>query len=259
MFMAAKIGDVTEIIKILESGANVMCRDSSGNTLLHIAALSGHPGVCNALVARGIDVNATNSAGETSLLFAAQGRRAHAAIGATTRGVAAEAGAVDVVQALLGAGANANAARTTDGQTPLLVAAEIGKFDVVQALAGASGHVDGDVIKKLASHMLEQQRRSIAQNQDMRRTIGDMRRALDEMEARLAPETREHAHSRGEGTGRHVATITFDARRKKVRAVGKSEGNAIERRRFQRSLRPRHPVRPADAAESRHNCDYDDH
>ena len=62
--------------------------------------------------------------------------------GRTALYVAAENGHVAVVQALLQAGANVDAARTTDFWTPLHIAAENGHVAVVKTLQGAGADTD---------------------------------------------------------------------------------------------------------------------
>jgi ankyrin repeat protein len=52
---------------VLTSGAHV--RNDSGNTALHLAAVSGRTAACEALIAACADVNDTDTNGNTALIF----------------------------------------------------------------------------------------------------------------------------------------------------------------------------------------------
>ncbi len=104
-FTAAESGNVQEVDRLLDAGADVNVRDSRGETPLFSAALSGSKEIAESLIAHGADVNATDRDGLTPLHLAAyQSRR-------------------EIVKLLVGKSANVNA-KTREGSTPLIKAIE---------------------------------------------------------------------------------------------------------------------------------------
>jgi len=71
LYGVAGSGDVTEVQKLLNSGADVNAKTRNGETALHSAAIQRHKEVLELLLANGADVNALNGYGETP--FGARG------------------------------------------------------------------------------------------------------------------------------------------------------------------------------------------
>lgn len=44
--LAARYGDLDDVIAFLDHGMNVLVLDTNGNTALHMAAANGHAGAC---------------------------------------------------------------------------------------------------------------------------------------------------------------------------------------------------------------------
>jgi ankyrin repeat protein len=91
--IAAERGHVAIFHLLLEAGAEPAVRGSNGVDLLTLAAASGEPGICRSLLARGLDVNGSDTAGKLGSPLCQ----------------AAYEGHVEVVQLLLEAGAEAGA------------------------------------------------------------------------------------------------------------------------------------------------------
>ena len=64
---AAKRGDLDEVKRLIENGADVNIKDNDGDTPLHYAASGGHLDVVKFLVENGADVNAKDKYGRTPL------------------------------------------------------------------------------------------------------------------------------------------------------------------------------------------------
>jgi ankyrin repeat protein len=60
---AARRGDVTTLVELLDSGLDVQCRNTAGDTLLMLAAYHGHEAVVTLLLERGADPGAVNAEG----------------------------------------------------------------------------------------------------------------------------------------------------------------------------------------------------
>ena len=104
---------------LIPASVNVNYADSCGFTFLMMAANYGNLVVVLFLLNNRADPNRMGPYETTALYWAALN------------------GHVQVVTALLDAGANVNQARATDGTTPLYVASQKGHWDVVTALLGA--------------------------------------------------------------------------------------------------------------------------
>jgi len=148
LLQAALIGDVEEVKKLLEKGANPNARDKYGRTPLHWTAARGRLSAVEFLLEKGADPNAREQKGCTPLHWAAyngrlsvvkllleKGADLHAKdkYGRTPLHFAAEKGRLDVFILLLKRGADPNA-RDKYGRTPLHDAAYRGKLDVVKLL-----------------------------------------------------------------------------------------------------------------------------
>ncbi|XP_076445023.1 ankyrin repeat domain-containing protein 55-like isoform X2 [Babylonia areolata] len=118
--LAARLGYEECLRVLLEYGASVNVRDSSGCTPLILAVRYKRYGALKLLLESGCDVNVRDGAGRTALHYASQ----------TATGVSL----------LLEAGCEVNV-RDKDGSTPLLLAAAEGLSGVVKTLA-ATGRCD---------------------------------------------------------------------------------------------------------------------
>ena len=103
IFQAVRQRDLPAIRQWPGRGAGVNVRDSNGNTPLHLAAYRGYVPEANALIEQGADVNATNRAGATPLLYGT--------------------GSETLTRTLLEHGANPNIASLQE-RTPLMAAVQ---------------------------------------------------------------------------------------------------------------------------------------
>lgn len=96
---AARGGDSATVLGLVDQGAPVDLRDSSGNTALMLAAYHGHAPLVRELAARGADVDLLNDRGQSPLA------------GAAFKGFA------EVAEALLDAGADPEAGTPSARET----------------------------------------------------------------------------------------------------------------------------------------------
>ncbi len=155
--VAASDGDVKTATILLDAGAVAGARDGDGRTPLHAAAAAGAAELCGLLLDRGAEVDARCARGATPLLDASSAAAvatlcsggadadADAASGMRPLIAAAIAGRLEVVQALLAAGADPEAA-TELGQVALhgavLAPGDAQAQAIVAALLGAGAQVD---------------------------------------------------------------------------------------------------------------------
>ncbi len=148
---AAMQGDKAALAALVKSGANINAAQGDGMTALHWAAFKGDVEMAQMLLKAGASLKATTRLGNyTPLLVAA--RNGHAAViqelikagadpnAATTHGttplmLAAAAGSVDAINALLTHGVDINATEIK-GQTALMFASVNGRVEAIRALAG---------------------------------------------------------------------------------------------------------------------------
>jgi len=67
MLDMARRGDAAQLTPLLDAGVPVDMADTSGNTLLMLAAYNGHPETVRALIERGADVDRLNDRGQSPL------------------------------------------------------------------------------------------------------------------------------------------------------------------------------------------------
>lgn len=115
MLRAARSGDETTLERLLDAGAPVDTRDTSGRTALLVAIQANRFATAALLVARGADVNAKDRHGDSPFLSAA----AH--------------GRIEILRLVLAAGADV-ASTNRHGSTALIAAAEHGHVEVVREL-----------------------------------------------------------------------------------------------------------------------------
>jgi ankyrin repeat protein len=122
LFAAIRSHDMRTLGALLLGDAAISSRDPMGNTPLHAAALCGYSTAVSVLLRHGAEVNATNNAGATPLLYGAH----HAGI----------------VRDLLAHAADPNIP-SINGQTPLLAAATCGQsYEAVRLLIEHRANVD---------------------------------------------------------------------------------------------------------------------
>jgi uncharacterized protein len=116
---AAMAKDVTTVRALLKQGADVNAAQGDGMTALHWAASNGDLGLAQMLMYAGANLRATTRLNGYSPLF-----------------LASREGQSSVVEALLKAGAEADA-RSSTGSTPLMLAAASGNVEAVRLLLDA--------------------------------------------------------------------------------------------------------------------------
>jgi ankyrin repeat protein len=124
LMVAAQIGKVDVVKRLLAEGANIETTDQHGRTALEVATAFGQTDVVNMLLAAGANVNARTVNRKTAL---------H---------IAAASGKTDIVKALLRAGAQVDVA-DEDGNEPLHIAvADPTNGHMVKNLLDAGAKVD---------------------------------------------------------------------------------------------------------------------
>lgn len=108
-------GNVREVRRLLDAGANANASDDFGVTPLHYAAAMGHSELLELLIARGANINARSKEGVSPLY------------------VAADRGGAEATRLLISHGADVNV-RTRSNYTPLTPAATNGDLAMVELL-----------------------------------------------------------------------------------------------------------------------------
>lgn len=116
LILAAGDGDTRVVNALLDRGVDVNATDSLGFTSLYFAARYGHTDTVKLLLARGADVTAKSSWGGYTALMAA-----------------ITSGKIIIIKDLLDAGAEINA-RNDDGITTLTLAEELGDPLIIRLL-----------------------------------------------------------------------------------------------------------------------------
>jgi len=123
LFQAATYGDIANVRKYLDLGANIEVKDYRGLTSLQIACARGHLDVVRLLLERGANIEAAGESGQTSLILASM------------------EGHLDVVKELLDRGANIEAAENRHGSNSLTMASFRGKLDIVKELVDRGANI----------------------------------------------------------------------------------------------------------------------
>ncbi|HUU34035.1 MAG TPA: ankyrin repeat domain-containing protein [Vicinamibacterales bacterium] len=168
---AAMRRDVPAVRALVRAGADVNGAQGDGMTALHWAATHGDTDLTHVLLYAGANVKATSRLGRytplhlasesgfgpvvTALLGRGADANAATTTGATPLMLAAQSGNVATVAALLDATADVNAAETANGQTPLMFAAAYDRADVVTLLLnrGAAAATTSKVVDLAALTM----------------------------------------------------------------------------------------------------------
>ncbi|WP_162918477.1 ankyrin repeat domain-containing protein [Taklimakanibacter deserti] len=124
--LAAALGPPEIVVALLDAGADPQMPGFGGMSPLHTAALSGQPAITRILVQRGAQVDALDNLGRTALLVYASGA-AHN---------------LDVLQILLKAGANPNAAERTTNISVLHYIAQQGEVEEAELLVAAGANLN---------------------------------------------------------------------------------------------------------------------
>jgi hypothetical protein len=149
LMLAAGMGRLAEVQRLVERGADVNLTASDGTTALYMAAQNGNLSMVQYLVQRGAGKEQVYKDGGTPLLVAVQ--YGYLAIvrylaqqgadkervrndGATPLLIAAYKGNLAIVQCLVQRGADKDKANNVDGCTPIYIAAQEGHLSVVQYL-----------------------------------------------------------------------------------------------------------------------------
>ncbi len=149
---AMRRGQPANALALLRAGADVRGSCKPG-PLLHVATVEGQAEVVQALLAKGIAVNAPDSSGETPLLASVGTISSNEAVTRALIGAGADVNAParggvtplhaaatrqnpEFTRLLLAAGARVDA-RNDDGETPLLVAARLDAVGIVPLLLAA--------------------------------------------------------------------------------------------------------------------------
>ncbi|KAF5298446.1 hypothetical protein FQR65_LT01225 [Abscondita terminalis] len=119
IWYAAQYGDSDRVKKLIDKGIDVDLRDSAGYTSLHYAARNGCKQVCKILLERGANVNAATKSGSATALHRS-----------------CSAGHVEIVKLLLSKNAN-GMLKDSDGKTALHRAAESKHLEVCKIIASA--------------------------------------------------------------------------------------------------------------------------
>ena len=123
LFQAATYGDIANVRKYLDLGANIEVKDYRGLTSLQIACARGHLDVVRLLLDRGANIEAAGESGQTSLILASI------------------EGHLDVIKELLDRGANIEAVENRHGSNSLQMASFRGYPIVVKELVDRGANI----------------------------------------------------------------------------------------------------------------------
>jgi ankyrin repeat protein len=116
LHLASLNGHIQIVKLLLEHQATINAQAVNSLTALHMAAYNGHSDIVKLLLEHDVKVDPRDGEGKTPLLHACTGPFA------------------ETVAILIDAGADVNAAESTESFTPLMMAAGLGETDVVEIL-----------------------------------------------------------------------------------------------------------------------------
>ncbi len=161
LFLAAKVGNVDAIRKLVSNGADINAKRQSlnveGATSLHLAAQYGQIKAIQELVKLGARINAKDNHGSTPLMYAVSKCSREVVVrtlldlgadinfqdryGKTALDLAAFNGDTRLVQMLLACGANPNQKRAEKESSPVANAAHSGNVEVLKILLAGKAAV----------------------------------------------------------------------------------------------------------------------
>ena len=169
LMLAATAGDVENLKKLLQMGADPNAQNALHMTALMSAANSGHADCVSALLSAGADPNIQDSAGLTALMLAANFVGNYPAVkllvdaganvnlvaknSATALLIAAQKGCLPCLYVLVKAGADVNVFDAERHFSPLLFAATRGDTDAAMILVDAGADVNASSIDGLTPLM----------------------------------------------------------------------------------------------------------
>ena len=140
LYRACNDNDLRAVTALLAKGVNVNASSADGFTALIIAASKGHVEILKILLNAGADTSIQNEHGATALHYAAQN------------------GHVEILKALLDAGADVNIKCELYAGTALIIAASKGHVEIVKALldSGADANIQNELgnTHTLSDHIL---------------------------------------------------------------------------------------------------------
>ena len=161
LHQAAENGDIAEVKRLIDDGADIHAKTIFGRMPLHYAAQEGQTETALALIKAGADIHAkTKLSGLMPLHVAAQEGQTETALALVKAGAdihakteypgsmalhsAAQEGQTKTALALIKAGAYINAKQDLDGKTPLHVAAGAGQIDTALAIVKAGADINAE-------------------------------------------------------------------------------------------------------------------
>ena len=156
LYEAAEVGDLTEVKRLLERGAEIDARNGDSRTPLHAACYDGHLEVVRLLLSGGAKIGARDNDGETPLHRASRSGHSEVVVELLSGGAEIDArdrngwtplhhacggGHLGLVLMLLERGAEIEA-QTHFGKTPLHCACRKGHLDVAVALLGRGADIE---------------------------------------------------------------------------------------------------------------------
>ncbi len=146
--LAARLGDLARVKRLIEDGADVNTKDIGGDTPLRIAAAKGHEEVVNLLIEKGATIANLHIASYMGNLEKAEAFINDGADINSTDGhgyaplhYAAQNGQKEAAELLIAKGANVNV-KNWSGETPLYIAASKGHKEVAELLIAKGADVD---------------------------------------------------------------------------------------------------------------------
>ena len=157
---ASQSGELEEVKRLLNAGAEVNTKDNDGRTALMAASRYGHTEIAKVLISKGADVNARDMIGYTALTMScvtghteivkfliSNGADVNAKddplLGFTALMDASAFGHTDIVKVLISNGADVNA-RGNSGWTALMLASDKGYAEIVKILLAKGADVNAE-------------------------------------------------------------------------------------------------------------------